>query len=171
MKKSISLLFILSAILFACNNSSDSKEEVVYESVHDTAAASTTEDSAIVIQNSPLLWRVELENNSQVEKLKKPSDSQIETMSAGEIINELNKDFTDIPLQLVKTSHDTAFVKISDSQKFTNQIGSTGAYNYMAAVVYNLTEMKNIKFINFDFKEGDHAYPGIYSREDFKNLR
>ena len=158
-------------ILFGCTNSSDSNEEVIYETVQDTASGPGMEDPAIVIQNSPLLWRVELEKNSQVEKIKKPDDSKIETMSAEEITTELNKDFDDIPLQLVKTSNDTAFVKITDSQKFTNRIGSTGAYNYMATVVYNFTELKNIKFVKFDFIEGDHAVPGVFSREDFKNLR
>ncbi|MEO6948216.1 MAG: hypothetical protein ABI123_01195 [Ginsengibacter sp.] len=171
MNKLLTLFLILSVILFGCNNSNDTNEEVVYESVHDTASAPMTEDSAIVIQNSPLLWTVELQKNSQVEKLKKPSESKLASMSLEEITNELNKSFNDIPLQLVKTSHDTAFVKITDSKKLTNQIGSTGAYNYMAAVVYNLTEIKNIKFVSFDFTEGDHAVPGIYQRDDFKNLR
>lgn len=171
MKKSISLFLILSVILFGCDNSNDTKEEVIYESVHDTALAPMAEDSAIVIQNSPLLWTVELQKNSQVEKLKKPSENKIESMPVEEITNELNKSFSDIPLQFVKTSHDTAFMKIPDSKRLANEIGSTGAYNYMATVVYNLTEMKNIKFVSFDFIEGDHAVPGIYTREDFKNLR
>ena len=171
MKKSISIFILLSTILFACTNNSDSKEEVIYESVQDTAAEPKMEDPSLVIQNSPLLWKVELEKNTQIEKLKKPAESKIQTMSTEEITNELNKEFDDIPLQLVKTSNDTAFVKITDSQKFTNRMGSTGAYNYMATVVYNLTEMKNIKFVNFDFTEGDHAVPGVFSREDFKNLR
>lgn len=171
MKKSISTVLLFSIFLYACTNSTDSKEEVIYQSVQDTASASIMNDSAIVIQNSPILWRVEMEKNSQFEKLKKPSDSRIETMSAEAITKELNNDFEDITLQLISTSHDTAFVKIADGEKFTNRIGSTGAYNYLATVVYNLTEMKNIKYVNFDFKEGDHAVPGVFTREDFKNLR
>ncbi|MEO6818785.1 MAG: hypothetical protein ABI266_02455 [Ginsengibacter sp.] len=171
MKKALSILFIFSVILFGCNNSDEKNEEVVYETVRDTASSPLTGDSGMVIQNSPLLWSVELEKNSQIEKIKKIPDSKVETLTAEEITNELNKNFDDIPLQFVKTSHDTAFVKITDSQKFTNQIGSTGAYNYMATVVYNLTEIKNIRFVKFDFKEGDHALPGVFSREDFKNLR
>ena len=171
MKKLFPFFLLPCILFFGCDNSSDKNEEVVYESVRDTVQAAGSEDSSLIIQSTPLLWSVTLEGNSQIEKLKKPADSKVDKMTAQEITNELNKTFDDIPLEFLKTSHDTAFVKITDSQKFTNQLGSTGAYNYMATVVYNLSEMKNIKFVNFDFKEGDHAIPGVYSREDFKNLR
>ena len=43
----------------------------------------------------------------------------------------------------------------------TNQIGDTGAENYLASATYTLTEMKDIHFVNIDMKAGDHAEPGV----------
>ena len=70
-----------------------------------------------------------------------------------------------------KISNDTIFVKIPESEKLTQQLGSTGAYNYMAATVFNLTELDHVKYVKFDFQGGDHASPGVFTREDFKLLR
>ncbi|MEO6894444.1 MAG: hypothetical protein ABI136_05360, partial [Ginsengibacter sp.] len=62
-------------------------------------------------------------------------------------------------------------VKIPDSQKLTNQIGDTGAENFLASATFTLTEMPGIHFVYIDMQTGDHAEPGVYSRDDFKNLR
>jgi hypothetical protein len=43
-------------------------------------------------------------------------------------------------------------------------MGTTGATAYIEAVTYTLTSLKNIHYVEFDFKEGDHAIPGRYSR-------
>jgi len=48
-------------------------------------------------------------------------------------------------------------------------MGSTGAEEFLAAATFTLTEYDNIKAVNFIFEGGDHAEPGIYSRETFLN--
>jgi len=83
----------------------------------------------------------------------------------------INNNFPDIHLDLVKISHDTIYVKIPDSKKLANEIGDTGAENYLASATFTLTELKNIKFVNIAMQPGDHAEPGVYSRNDFKRLR
>ena len=45
------------------------------------------------------------------------------------------------------------------------QRGTTGADDYMSTTTFTLTELKNIKYVNYDFEEGDHAMPGTYSRQ------
>ena len=37
----------------------------------------------------------------------------------------------------------------------------------MATATFTLIEYDSIKFVNFIFEEGDHAKPGLYSRESF----
>jgi hypothetical protein len=37
----------------------------------------------------------------------------------------------------------------------------------MAIATYTLTEMAGIKYVHYDFEEGDHAEPGTYSRANF----
>ena len=83
----------------------------------------------------------------------------------------INENFPDILLQFIRVSHDTIYVKILDSGKLTQGIGDTGAGNYLASATYTLTASQNIKFVNIIMEPGDHAEPGVYSREDFKRLR
>ena len=47
-------------------------------------------------------------------------------------------------------------------------MGKTGADAFLAKATYTLTEHKRIAFVYFIFEEGDHAAPGKYSRENFK---
>jgi hypothetical protein len=70
-------------------------------------------------------------------------------------------------LDFVKISQDTIFVKIKDSQFLTQRMGSSGADDYMTTSTFTLTELKDIKYVNYDFEEGDHAAPGTYSRQYF----
>ena len=63
------------------------------------------------------------------------------------------------------------FISIPESEYLTQRIGSTGAENFMATTTFTLTEMRGIKYVSYDFTEGDHASPGVYSRKDFKNLQ
>ncbi len=168
--KLISIAFI-SLLITGCNSDDNSNEEVVHETIHDTAFSIVSEDSARSIINRPSLWTVEIQGNEQVEKLKKPADTKLGALSVSQLISALNENFSGVQIHFSKISHDTIYVAIPDSKKLTQEMGNTGAYNYMAASVYNLTELKNVKYVNFDFKEGDHAGPGVFSRDDFKKLR
>ncbi len=168
--KLIGIAFI-SCIFFCCNSNENKKEEKVSnEVVQDSLSTNNSIDSAQTIVNRPMIWTVDNEN-SRAEKLKKPGDIRLDTFSSAHLIQLINNNFPDIQLDLVKISHDTIYVKIPDSKKLTQEMGSTGAENYMASATYTLTELKNIKFVNFAMNEGDHAGPGIFSREDFKRLR
>lgn len=173
MKKKI-LLFAIILFAIGCNSSTNEKnesEETVDQEVIDSPAEAGNEDSVLSVTNKPSLWTVEYEDNTRTEKLKKPDDIKIGSLSAVDLINELNDTYGDVQLKFDKISHDTIFVKIPESEKLTQQLGSTGAYNYMAATVFNLTELNHIKYVKFDFKGGDHAAPGVFTREDFKLLR
>lgn len=166
--KSIIIAFIFSAI-FSCNSNDTHKEEEQQEISHDTLSATATSDSARTISNRPMIWTVDQENTG-TEKLKQP-EAKLDTFSSAHLIQLINNNFMDVQIELVKISNDTIYVNIPDSKKLTQEMGSTGAENYMASVTYTLTELKNIKFVSFAMKEGDHAGPGVFSRDDFKRLR
>ncbi|MEO6135187.1 MAG: hypothetical protein ABIP35_08545 [Ginsengibacter sp.] len=171
MKNYITIILIFTTFLFSCNSDDNNKEEVIYESVTDTASATQAEDSSLTVINRPSLWTIEIPTNAKAEKLKMPSDEKIKTLSVDQLVTALNNNFSDVQLRYEKISHDTMFVSIPESEKLTQQLGSTGAYNYMATAVYNLTELNQIKYIHFAFKPGDHAVPGTFSRDDYKQLR
>lgn len=158
-------------LLYACNsNQNETVKTPPEEEVTDTVSAVNNADSMRTIVNRSMIWTVQPQD-SEKQKLKAPDSTLIRTYSSAQLIDLLNKNYPDIHLDLVKTSHDTIYVKIPDSQKLANEIGDTGAENYLASATYTLTEMKNIHFVNIDMKAGDHAEPGVYSRDDFKNLR
>jgi hypothetical protein len=172
--KNTLLLFAIILFFIGCNSGTDetkpSEETINHESV-DSSTTEGTEEPVLSVTNKPSLWTVEYEDNSKTEKLKKPEEIKFGSISATDLINTLNETYTDVQLKYEKISHDTIFVKIPESEKLTQQMGSTGAYNYMAATVFNLTELNHIKYVKFDFQGGDHASPGVFTREDFKLLR
>jgi hypothetical protein len=115
-----------------------------------------------------MLWQVD---DSTRLTLKKPREAGIDTMSAMHIIQLINSNYDSIQLTYIKISHDTIFVHISNSEMLTERIGSTGAEMFMASTTYSLTELKGIKYVHFDFIEGDHAAPGVYDRSYFRGLQ
>jgi len=125
----------------------------------------TDEDSLPAAEN--YLWQSTLNDSSgKIEMIKVPSN---DSLSAQSVIDFLNKDNTHIHLDLVKISADTIFLKIPDAMYLTQQMGSTGPDLYLSEAVYNLTEIPGIHYANFNFEEGDHASPGTYTRDTFKN--
>ncbi|MDP4284764.1 MAG: hypothetical protein Q8891_10085 [Bacteroidota bacterium] len=171
-KAKLTAIAFMGLVFFSCNSNDNGKEEVINEEVQDTLSSSgNSSDSLQKIINRPLIWSVESGKNNEKEKLKKPEDVKLDTFSSVHLIQLINNNYPDVQLELEKISHDTMYVKIPDSKKLTEEMGSTGAENYMASATYTLTELKNVKFINFAMKIGDHAGPGVFSREDFQKFR
>ena len=169
MKFELFIVFVILTLLLSCNSGSEKNvnpdveiEDTVFES-----ASTASGDSALYIKNKSLLWQVD----SKGFKLQKPKVSGIDTMSAKNIIQLINTNYDSIHLDYVKTSHDTIYVHIPHSEMLTQRIGSTGAEIYMASATWSLTELKGVKYVNYDFREGDHASPGVYSRNNFKNFQ
>ncbi|MDQ6901926.1 MAG: hypothetical protein M3139_02795 [Bacteroidota bacterium] len=137
------------------------------DTVYD-APVTTGIDSTLFVKNQTLLWQV---NDSAGFKLSKPKNRGIDTMSASNVVDLVNVNYDSIHIDYIKTSHDTVYIGIPHSERLTEKSGDTGAENFMASTVYSLTEVKGIRFVNFEFKGGDHAMPGVYTRDDFKNFR
>jgi hypothetical protein len=170
MIKKLLTICCVSLILFSCNSSEDkTQEQVIEQTTVDSAVVDTRADTALTIVTSPMIWTID-DNDPENEKLKKP-EAKLDTVSSTNLVQLLNKSYPDVQMDLLKISHDTMYVKIPDSKKLTQQMGSTGAQNYLASATYTLTEHKNVKYVNFNMKEGDHAGPGVFSREDFKTMR
>lgn len=171
----INLLFLPVSLLFlwGCggNNETNPENQTLDSSLTDSASVFIPEDSAKAIVNLPSLWEIEFQEDGGKEKLKAPKDSVLSTLTAAQLVQALNTSYPDVQLQFNTISHDTMYVSIPNSTYMSNQMGSTGAYNYMATAVFNLTELKNIQYIRFDFEEGSHAGPGVFSRSDFDRLR
>lgn len=160
--KRLALLFYVLMIV-SCNNNQSGKEGVVQPQPIATVAKP---DSSHLIKDSHYFWSAELDQKGKL-VMKKDSPISADSLTPGLIIMKLNNAFPENQLEFVKISSDSIFVKIRNSSFLTQQMGSSGAEGYLGAVTYNLSELKNINYINIKFKEGDHASPGTYSRIDF----
>lgn len=77
--------------------------------------------------------------------------------------------YPEVPLSVIGQEGSTLNLEISDPTFLTQQMGSSGAKTYLVEVTYAFTEIPGIEQVHIQFEEGDHAVPGIYNRESFKN--
>jgi hypothetical protein len=148
MKNSYFLVLIL-FLFSACRNNKADEEVPVEDSVVTRYSWEATDTGRIVL-------------------MKKEGEGP-DTLSPGGVVAFLNNNYPDVQLVIVKTSGDTLFLKIPQSTYLTQQMGSSGPTTYIAEAVYNLTEIPGIHYVSFDFEEGDHAQPGTFNRESFKD--
>lgn len=130
-------------------------------------------DSAALADLSKTLevpWIVELNDSTQMMEIKKNPAANLTNLTELDIVDALNLKYPKIKLEWQKQEGKRAFVKIEDASFLTMQSGTEGARAYLAEVTFSLTEIKGITEVNFSFKEGDHARPGVYGREDFKGF-
>ena len=149
------LLILLACSLFvACNNKADKP---------------AAEEDTTTVSEYIYSWQATLNDSTGKLEMKKQEMVGPDSLSPQAVINFLNNSNPNITLTFLKTSGDTIFIKIPDATYLTQQMGSTGPTMYFAAAVYNLTEIPGIRFASFDFEEGDHAQPGTFTRENFKD--
>lgn len=127
----------------------------------DTTAQSEVPKDQI-IEVKPILWTYDAVADSMI-KHHIPDSLTIEL-----VLQDLNKRYKETKLELIRTSADTAFMKVDDVSYLAG-LGSSGNYGFIAEVVYSLTEVPGINLVHLDFEELDHAVPGLYNREDMDN--
>ncbi len=158
----------MSVLLAACHNNTEKKETPQEEGTPKPLTITIEPENATADMH--YLWQAEFEEASGKLRMQKKIPLPIDSLNTTFILNHLNAEYPKIALMFKKISSDTIFVKINKSRYLTEQLGSTGADIYMTQVTYDLCELKGISYVNFDFKEGDHAAPGTYSKTDFLNV-
>jgi len=118
-----------------------------------------------------LIWTTDFDTVRRDFVLIKNREVNADTLTPKKVIDEINSVQGSIFLQFNKVSHDTIYVSIPDSYYLTERIGTFGANEYMASTTYSLTELKGIKYVHYDFEEGEHLSPGTMTRGDYKNYR
>ncbi|HHT28315.1 MAG TPA: hypothetical protein GXZ82_13875 [Firmicutes bacterium] len=97
----------------------------------------------------------------------------VEPQTAQAVVNAVNGAYgtPNYPgIRLERLHNRTAYVRVLDEDLLTQRMGSTGAWHYLAVVTASFTSVPDIDSVAFVFKEGDHAVPGVYTREDFLDL-
>ena len=116
-------------------------------------------------------WSVELNDSTHLMEIIKNPDADMFNLEPVDMVDAINFKYPQIKLEWIKQEGNKAFIKIADASYLTSSSGTEGANAYMAEVTFSLTEFQEINEVNFNFTEGDHARPGTYTREDFKNLK
>lgn len=159
-------ILVMSIFFFSCGNNKDKESASLEEEI--------VADSFLIEKPSPVynpdsklyIWRSTEDYKKIKNDLVQPS-----IINADSLIKGLNEYYENVYLEKLKQGGDTLYTIIKNSEYLTQQMGSTGAEMYVADVVLNLTSIPGIKFVNIDMKEGDHAQPGTWSKEDFKNYK
>jgi hypothetical protein len=159
---------LIALVLFICCN--DQRVKVVEHDngqgalTLDTVSKKRDSDTSQSLGTRLYVWQVDYENKT---KTKNPQ-FQDRYFNVDTIIKGLNELYPKIQLEKIKISRDTLYTEIKDSYYLGESIGSYGANAYVADAVINLTSVKNINYVRFDFEDGSHISPGTWSREQFK---
>lgn len=165
MKKTLLTLFLGSIVICSCQ--SDRKE--VREKDQEVPEVRTPEVTAEDPRAPKMPYETMVDEQSGQTKLVH-SDS-LSRLTPQQIIEAANIKYPQVRMTLVKVKRPTVFVRIADASYLTQQMGSAGAEAYMAEVTFSLTSIKGITQVDFNFQEGDHAGPGVYTRENFADLK
>lgn len=162
-----SLAYMLSIILLAaCSNNDtvDDAETPLPEKADTSYNYFAKPDSSYEVVNTDgyYVWEV-----NAIKKTLRKNPGLRGNGDIDAIINGLNSQYEEIKLNKDGLRHDTLFLSIKDALYLTNQMGSSGPAQYLAQAVINLTSVPGVNYVHLNFKEGEHAGPGTWSRKDF----
>jgi hypothetical protein len=139
---------------------------IVYGCGNNTSDQPVAEDDTT---NTAFSWEASLNDSTGRLEMIRNESSIPDSLNLQTVIAFLNKKYPNIQTSFIKSSGDTVYVRIPEATYLTQQMGSSGPTMFFAEAVYNITEIAGIRNVNFDFEEGDHAQPGTYTRDDFKD--
>ncbi len=121
---------------------------------------------------SPTLfyWKAEHDTATNKEFLNRGSLLDSISKTPHNLIGILNKRPAKSKIEFISINEDTLTISILDEKYLIEQMGSTGAYCYLAETVFTLTEIKWVELVRIEMEHGSHASPGIYRRNDFENM-
>ncbi|MEJ7693035.1 hypothetical protein [Daejeonella sp.] len=131
----------------------------------------TTEKKAGSMDSEKTLvlpWTVQIDETTHAMQIKRDPTADMANLQPADMVDALNIKYPEIKLVWKKLEGDKAYVSIADATYLTQRFGSEGARAYLAEATYSITELEGVAAVEFDFKEGDHARPGVYHRTDFE---
>ncbi len=121
--------------------------------------------------DTPLLdipWSAVSDSSGNNFTMKRTSVNDSITLTPDNVLKSINNRYPDVQAIYERSNQDTILIKIPNATYLTQQIGTSGAQMYFAESTYSLTEIKDVKYVKFIFKEGDHASPRTFSRKSFE---
>jgi hypothetical protein len=162
MKTEIYISFIVLLLLTSCQSDSSKKS---VEAMAVDSAAKADQNKTLVVP-----WEASLNDSTRMMEIKRNPAANMTNLNYLDLIDALNYKYPQIKLEWIKQEGDIIFLKIEEADYLTRESGTVGARAYLAELTFTLTELEGISKVNLSFKEGDHARPGVYEREDFKGF-
>jgi hypothetical protein len=153
MKSKLILSGIL-LLLLGCNQASRQDKEI---------SAPDYQESSVYDPSRAIWVRSELEGGRS--KMMQQRFISKDSLTAESLESIINSCFPLVQVKYLRISNDTLFLVIPDSEVLTQQMGSYGAETFLLTTTWTFTELEGIRHVSFDFEEGDHAVPGVYSRD------
>ena len=163
MKKVLYLAFIVFSISACTQDVKETNEINETNEMNNVPAMEVAKPAEI----ADVPWMAVVDSATQKITMQQSDLVKTENLSPDNIIIALASKYPELKIVLKQQQADTIFVEIPNASYLTQSIGSMGAKIFMAEVVYSFTQIPGVKFVNFIFKEGDHASPGTFSRIDF----
>lgn len=158
------LSFGIILLMLACNRAEPDEQAAVDPFVEDTA-------SSVVYEPSEALWVYDYDQQTQDFEVKQVRQVDRDTLSASTVEKITNSLWPRVQVKYVKTSNDTVYILIPDSEVLTQQMGTAGAQSFLISTTFSFTELLDVNFVSYDFEEGDHGIPGVYSRNSWNKAK
>lgn len=110
------------------------------------------------------LWEYQFDTIANDFRPVKVRDVRADSLTAEKIEAIINNTWPNVQIRYLETSGDTVAIEIAESTILTQQMGTAGAKQFMVSTTYSFTELSDVRYVSFDFEEGDHAVPGVYHR-------
>jgi hypothetical protein len=160
------LISLLVSIVFAsCQNEKPVEQNSSDAEIEQPAVTSTEAEKTLDVP-----WIAAFNDSTQLLEIKKNPVANPDNLNEQDIIDALNLKYPQVKIEAVSREGKKAIVKIVNSVYLTQEMGSAGARAFLAEATYSLTEINGIEAVDFRFKPGDHAMPGILTRRSFENF-
>lgn len=161
-------LLVLVLLGVGCNRSS--QQEDTTQGEPDTLLVDSTQlhENTFVYRPTDALWEYQLDTTTNDFKPVKLREITADSLTAQGVETIVNNTWPNVQVNYLQTSGDTVYIEIPESMVLTQQMGTAGAKQFLVSTTYSFTELPNVQYIAFDFEEGDHAVPGVYSRKSWE---
>lgn len=142
--------------LFAC------KGKQIKDDTAEAQQAADFSDSDTII-----VWNCNAGNETRSRILQ--NDDSIQNILP--LINGINNTYPEMQLRFDAISNDTVLVVLVEGKLLVNQMGSSGAEQYLSFAAMNLLEAKGIRYVKFSLPEGAHATTSVWNKKDFADWK
>ena len=159
----------LSLLGVGCNPSRQQGEEQYDES--DTMKMDTVQqvENPFIYVPTEAFWEYQYDTVTLDFKPVKVREVPADSLTAEGIETMINHTWPNVQVRYIETFGDTVYLEIPESTVLTQQMGTAGAEQFMVSTTYSFTELPDVRYVAFGFEEGDHAVPGVYSRNSWDN--